>query len=101
MLSVREITKQTKTKAITRVKIGRNKKNVTKKLGREMLENRLLEEQCRGCTVSAGCNFATCENSQVAKFLNLRNFAGCEIFAACQIAALISLHFLLLFPFGL
>ena len=79
MLSVREITKQTKTKAITRVKIGRNKKNVTTKLRREMQENRLLEEQCAGCTVSADC----------------------ENFAACQIAALISLHFLLLFPSGL
>ena len=48
MLSVYEITKKekTKTKAITRVKIGRNKKNVTKKLRREMQENKLLEEQC-------------------------------------------------------
>ena len=36
----------------------KKQKNVTKKLRREMQENRLLEEQYAGCTVLAGTNFA-------------------------------------------
>ena len=46
-----KIKKKPRSELITRVKIERNKKNVTKKLRREMQENRLLEEQCAGCTV--------------------------------------------------
>ena len=60
-----KLQKKPRSEVITRVKIGRNKKNVTKKLRREMQENRLLEEQCAGCTVLLGTNFVGAPISSV------------------------------------
>ena len=65
MLSAREITKKTETKAITRVKIGRTQKIVAKTTMREMQDN-------RGCRNSSHKMHNAGAGNSVAgtKFLN-------------------------------